>query len=48
MAQSMVLREYLVKLGWSLDDASYKKFNEAIAASARGIAKIGAGGRMQL
>lgn len=36
-----VLKEYLVALGFKIDEASYKKFNEGLARSGRGAAELG-------
>lgn len=36
------LREYLIKLGFGVDDASYKKWRDSVAAGAKSIAEFGA------
>jgi tail lysozyme len=38
---SDILREYLIRLGYKIDDASYKKFKSAVAASAKEVAGLG-------
>src|SRR5258708_5475011 len=38
---SDVLKEYLIRLGFKVDDASYKKFNKAVATSAKEVAGLG-------
>jgi Phage tail lysozyme len=38
---SYILREYLLSLGFKIDDASYKKFNAALATTAKEAAGLG-------
>jgi hypothetical protein len=38
---SDILREYLIALGWKVDDASYKKFKSSVANSAKEVAGLG-------
>jgi hypothetical protein len=38
---SSSLQEYLIALGFSVDDASYKKFKGAVASGAKEVAGLG-------
>jgi hypothetical protein len=38
----MVLRDYLIALGFKVDDQSYKRFNEGILRSAKNVSELGA------
>jgi hypothetical protein len=40
---SQTLREYLIGLGFKLDEQSYKKFNEGILKSAKNVSELGTG-----
>jgi lysozyme len=41
MATSNVLREFLVKLGWQVDEQSYKNYSNRLAASTKAINEMG-------
>lgn len=40
MAQTEVMREYLISLGFKTDEASLKKFNDGINNAAKGVVKL--------
>src|SRR6266571_4028965 len=37
----MILKEYLVALGWKVDEASFKKFNQSVSDSTKTVFAMG-------
>ena len=47
MAATEILRSYLIKLGYELDQSSLQKFNDSLAQSAKLVTEFAAGEQWQ-
>lgn len=41
MSEADIIKEFLVKLGWKIDERSFKKFDEATGLSTKSVGKLG-------